>query len=240
MQFSITKEDFDKLSDDFKAEYNEGDDGSYTLKVEGGEDTGALKRAKDHEKKRRQQAEQKLREVEDEKNSLQEDYDDLKASKGGEKASEQEIANLNKKWQKKLDEQKESSDKTVSGLKGHLEKNLVDNVAASMAAEMSVSPSVLKPHIKSRLAAVEEDGKYVTKVLDADGDVGVMTLDELKTEFRNNKDFAPILKGSEASGSGAGDEGKGGKGGGNSDKSEDLSKLSPKELAAHLKSKKGE
>ena len=240
MKFRITSEEFDKLSDGFKAEYTKDEDkGDYVLKVEGGEDTGALKRAKDHEKKRRQEAEEKLRNVETERDSLKEDYEDLKA-KGEGKAGEHEVKVLEKKWQQKLADQKAESDKTISGLKGHIEKDKVDSVAAQMAAELSTSPNLITPHIKARLAAVEVDGEYVTKVKDTDGDIGVMTLDELKNEFKNNNDFAPIIKGSEASGSGAGDEGKGGGPADKSGESKDLSSMSPKDLAAHIKSKKGE
>lgn len=60
----ISKEAFDKLSEDIKAEYKE-QDGEYVLDIDGDEDTGALKRAKDREAQLRRDAEKRAKEAEE-------------------------------------------------------------------------------------------------------------------------------------------------------------------------------
>lgn len=227
MKFKISQDEFDKLSESLQAEYQEKD-GEYVLDLEGVEDTSALKRAKDHEKKRRQDAEKKAKELEDQLQSLQDQIDDLD-NKGGKED------NLSKKWEKKLqDREKELSDQ-ITALKGNLQEILVDGVAKSMAAELSDSPSLLMPHIKGRLIVDMENGKPVTKILDSDGELSASTLDEFKNEVSSNKEFAAIIRGSGASGGGA----EGGKGGsGTKLEKPDFSKASPKEVAEYLKSQK--
>jgi hypothetical protein len=61
----LTKEEYSKLSDHIKAEYIEDGDG-FRLDIDGDEDTGALKRAKDREAQLRRDAEAKLREAQEE------------------------------------------------------------------------------------------------------------------------------------------------------------------------------
>ena len=69
MKFRVTKTELEKLAPHYQSEYIEKD-GAYILDVEGGEDTGALKRAKDREKAARIAAETKLNEVEGELDTL--------------------------------------------------------------------------------------------------------------------------------------------------------------------------
>lgn len=65
-------------------------------------------------------------------------------------------------------------------------------------------------HVTSRLSAeIDEDGKTVTRVLDKDGNVSVMTLEDLEKEFRAVKEWAPFLKAKGGSGMG-GHKGPGG------------------------------
>lgn len=83
--------------------------------------------------------------------------------------------------------------------------NLTVGVAASnMAADIAVqgSAGVLLPHIKSRLTVEIRDGRAVTKVLDKDGRASAMTIDDLKKELMTDKQFAPIISGTKASGTG--------------------------------------
>ena len=89
----ITKEDHAKLSDALKSEYVEDGDG-FRLDVDGEEDTGALKRAKDREAQLRREAEAKLREAQEQLDALGSDD----ARKKG------DIATLEKSWQKKIED----------------------------------------------------------------------------------------------------------------------------------------
>lgn len=228
MKYKINESDFNSLSESLQSEYEKDDSGDYILKIEGGEDTGALKRAKDHEKARRQKAEDKLKELESELSTAQADYKSLLDEKS-------DSAGLEKKWKEKLDAKEAEFNSQIQGLNGEMEKLLIDNVAEQMASDLSDSPSLLRPHIKGRLKVEKVDGKSTTRVLDENGEVSPLTLEELKSEFKSNPDFAPAIRGSNASGSGA----RGGNGGGGGDvKKPDFSTASPKEMAAYLKSKK--
>ena len=59
----ITKADYDKLAADIKTEYVADGDDNYRLDLDGEEDTGALKRAKDRETQLRTDAEKKAAEL---------------------------------------------------------------------------------------------------------------------------------------------------------------------------------
>tara|TARA_R100000152_G_C6782307_1_gene219769 strand:- start:12643 stop:13356 length:714 start_codon:yes stop_codon:yes gene_type:complete len=233
MKYKLTKAQYDELSDDIKKEYAENDGGEYILNVEGGEDTGALKRAKEHEKERRKAAEGKLREKEDELKGIQEELETLQDSAG---SGDKDVAKLEAKWKKKLEDREKELTDQLDGYDKELNTLLVDNVADRLASELSDSPSVLRPHLKSRLTVERVDGKAVTRVKDADGELTPMTLDELKSEFQSNNDFASVVRGSQGSGSGAGG-GQGGQGG-QAPKKPDFAKASTKEVADYLKSQK--
>lgn len=229
LKLKISKEEFDKLPDDIKAEYAEKD-GSYVLDVTGIEDTGALRRAKDREAQQRKDAEKALREAQAELDKLTE----------GDARKKGDIETLEKAWQGKLDSQKNEYESKLSQRESFIKSNLVDSVAERLAAKISTSPALLMPHIKGRLVADLDGDKPVTKVLDANGKVSDMTLEALETEFVGNKDYAAIIKGNNASGGGASK--KGASGGGatfNTDKgNDDLTKLNPREMVAYIAEKK--
>lgn len=226
----LTKEEHAKLSDALKAEYIEDGDG-FRLDVDGDEDTGALKRAKDREAQLRKDAEKEAKELRERLESIEGDD----ARKKG------DIATLEKSWQSKLEKQREEYEAKVSKLTSHTTKTLVDNVASQLAHKISNAPAIIMPHIKSRLIADFEGDTPVTRVLDKDGKPSALTIDELANEFVANKDFSAIITASKASG-GAGKPSQNGGGAtkipGQSDKSADLSKMNPAELAAHLKEAK--
>ena len=226
----LTKEEHAKLSDALKAEYIEDGDG-FRLDVDGDEDTGALKRAKDREAQLRKDAEKEAKELRERLESIEGDD----ARKKG------DIATLEKSWQSKLDKQREEYEDKLSKLTAHTTKTLVDNVASQLAHKISNAPALIMPHIKSRLMADFEGDTPVTRVLDKDGKPSALTIDELANEFVANKDFSAIITASKASG-GAGKPSQNGGGApkfnGQSDKPADLSKMNPAELAAYLKEAK--
>ena len=224
----LTKEEHSKLSDHLKAEYIEDGDG-FRLDIDGDEDTGALKRAKDREAQLRRDAEAKLREAQEE----------LDRINGDDARKKGDIATLEKSWQKKLDDTKAEYEGKVSKLTTHTTKTLVDNVATQIATKISNAPALLLPHIKSRLQADFEGEAPVTRVLDKDGKVSAMTVEELAAEFVANKDFSAIITASKASG-GAGKPSNNNGGGApnNSDKPADLASMNPAQLAEHIKASK--
>ena len=224
----IDKAAFDKLSKDLQAEYVEKG-GEYSLDVDGADDTGALRRAKDRaiqerkdEKKRADDAEAKLA-----------DLDDNSARKTG------DIEKLDKSWQGKLDAQTADSDQKIAAKDAFISTTLVDSVAQTMAAKISTSPALILPHIKARLKADLTGDAPVTTFMDAAGNA--TTADALEKEFVDNKDFATIIIANKSNGGGAPNTDK--RPGGASqtdtgDKPVMLSGLSGKDLAAQLKANK--
>ena len=224
----ISKEAYDKLSDVLKSEYIERD-GEYVLDVDGDEDTGALKRAKDREAQLRRDAEAKLREAQEE----------LDRINGDDARKKGDIATLEKSWQKKLDDTKAEYEGKLGKLTSHTQKQLVDNVATQIASKISNAPALLLPHIKARLQVDFEGDAPVTRVLDKDGKVSAMTVEELSAEFVANKDFSAIITASKASGGAGRSSNQNGGGAPNqSDKPADLASMNPAQLAEHIKASK--
>lgn len=223
----------DDLDDSQKALYAEKEGGGFQLQVDGVEDTSALKRAKDHEKEARKAAEDKARELSDQLAEIQKkakEAEDDKARKSGDTEA------LENSWKEKLANRETELSGQIDSLKGEVQNLLVDSKAAALAAEISSAPNVILPHIKSRMAVeYDESGKPQTRILDANGKPSAATLDDLKSELTAREDFQAIIIGSKASGGGAG---AGGSGGGAS--KIDLSKATPKEKVAYLKSKRGD
>ena len=224
----LTKEEHAKLSDHLKAEYIEDGDG-FRLDIDGDEDTGALKRAKDREAQLRREAETKLREAQEQLDALGNDD----ARKKG------DIQTLEKSWQKKLEDQKTEYEGKLGKLTSHTKTQLVDNVAQQIASKISNAPALLLPHIKARLAADFEGDSPITRILDKDGKPSAMTFEELTAEFVANKDFCAIITASKASG-GAGKPSNNNGGGApnHSDKPADLASMNPAQLAEHIKASK--
>lgn len=232
----ITKEAFDKLSADIKAEYIEKD-GEYVLDIDGDtgtDDAAALRRAKDREVQARKDAEKRAREAEDKLASL----DESDARKRG------DIEALEKSWGEKLQAEQDArkADNDKSG--GFISRMLVDNVATQIANEISTSPALIMPHVKARLVADLTGDEPVTKVLGADGKASALTVDELKKEFVDNKEYASIIRASKASGGGAPEKGRTTRIGGASqqpgDKPASLAAMNAKDLAAQIKAAKDE
>lgn len=227
LKLKITKEEFEKLPDSLKGEYVEGEDG-YRLDVDGMEDTGALKRAKDHEANARKEAQKELKEL----RAKMAEFEDKGARDKG------DIEALDKSWSKKLESAKAEAEAKLSTKDAFISKTLVDNVATKIATEISTSPSLLMPLLKTRLVADLDGETPSTKVLDANGQPSAMTVDELRKEFVANKEFAAIMIGSKASGSGASSDGKnkanrvGGMTGGEKDVR--LADMDSKQLVEHV------
>lgn len=240
----LTKEEHAKLSEAIKSEYIEDGDG-FRLDVDGDEDIGALKRAKDREAQLRREAEAKLREAQEELSKLSDDD----ARKKG------DIATLEKSWAKnwgeKLQaeksaheaamlEQKTNYEAQLNKFISHTKTQLIDNVAMQIASEISTSPAVMMPHIKARLQADLEGDVPATRILSQDGKMSNMTAKELAAEFVANKDFSAIIKAPTKASGGAGSSSSRSNGGAinQADPTIDLASMNPAALAAHIKASK--
>lgn len=196
-------ETLDGLSEAVAAEYKKGEDGKFHLDLDGddnADDLEKVKAKKAEAERHRKEAEKKAKELEDQMEELKTQLDELQNGKSREKGDTEA---LEKSYKDKIT--KLTADYTAKLQEKDLfiQGQLVDNVATAMAAEISIRPGLMLPHIKARLRVDTADGKPVTRVLDKDGQPSAMTLDELKKEFLASDDFAPIIQGSKAKGSGA-------------------------------------
>lgn len=204
-------------------------DGGYVLKVEGIDDGAELKRAKDHEKKARQQAEKERDELRQQFQAIEEERDNLLRGTIPKASAEQ----LENGYKSKISKLEKDYGEKIGTYQQQLQKLLIDQKAEAIARELAVpgSEAVLIPHIKSRLALDEQN--FTTVYKNADGiDYSEK---EMIEEFRGSAAFAPLLVASKATGGGASQS----KGGGAAAKSIPRSQfdaLGPNEKAAHIKS----
>lgn len=217
-------------------------DGKFTLQLEGYEDPGALMRAKQHEKDARQKAEKELRDLRAEFDTFREEVQAERDEKSRKKGN---IEDLDKSWQGKVDKLKSDHAAELEKLQAQIRKLTVDHTADTMAAELSDSPELLRDLIHKRLTVeIEADGTPKTRVLDASGALSATTVDELRDEFRANKKYAAIIRGSQANGGGSGGGGGGGATKAFKDMSEkertDLARSNPAEYQRQLDAYKAE
>lgn len=234
MKFKLSKDEHAKLSDDLKKEYTpskeEGEADTFVLTVEGGEDVGALKRAKEYEKNNANKAKERVRELETEVGELQSQLTEMSTNTPDKKS-------IDASWQAKYDKLKGEKETAERALTGEIDRILAEETASSLARDLSDTPEVLLPHLRARLSTEIEGGKAKLRIKDAEGNPSALTVDELKTEFSSNKNFANVLRGSEGSGSGAnGGQGKGGKQ--STTEKPDYTTASSKEIAEYRKSQR--
>ena len=223
----ITKADYDKLAADLKTEYVADGDDNYRLDLDGEEDNGALKRAKDRETQLRKDAEKKAAELAAQLDSLT----DSDAKKRG------DIEALEKSWKEKSDKERLESETKTKALRAHIEKQLVDNVALQIATKISTAPSIILPHVRARLQADFEGDEPKTRVLGADGKPSALTTDELANEFVANKDFSAIMIASKASGGAGGAKRPGSGAPHDGDDKKDLKALTTADIRARIEAK---
>ena len=228
----ISKEVFDKLSEDLKKEYKE-QDGEYVIDLEGSDDNQSLLNAKQYEKDARKAAEAKVKELQ---KLIDDSKDDSSRSKG-------DVDALDKSWTEKFNKQKSEFETKIETQKAFISKGLVDNVALNLASKLSKSPSLLVPIIKSRLKADFDGDVPTTKVLDASGSLSALTISDLEKEIMTNEEYKPILIGSKASGGGT----SGGDNNPNNSSANAKGKIegsligkTPREIAEHMKSKQNQ
>lgn len=224
----ITASEWEKLSEQLQGEYR-AEGNAYVLDVEGDDDSSALKRAKDREKQRADEAAARLAEVEAE----------LEEARSGSGRKEKDIATLEKAHAKALKEVQDSSNAKIEKLTNFAQKNLIEGTANAIAAKISTVPSLMAKAIKERLTIDFDGDEPALKILDSKGNPSDLTTEQLEQEFLANKEFSGIIVGSKAKGSGAGKDGLNRKNGvpslNTQDKPASLATMKPAELAEHMK-----
>lgn len=160
----------------------------------GEEDAKGLKSALDKERKDALALRQANAKTEEEKRALAEEA----ARKSG------DIDALEKSWKEKSAGEVKAERDKAAAIHGHLRKMLVETVADKLASETSTVPSLMREAYLKRLDVNLDGDTPSTRVLDAAGKPSALSLDDLKKEILADKTYAPILKGVDSSGGGAG------------------------------------
>lgn len=200
-KLKLKKTEWEALEDGVKAMYV-ADGDNYKLDVDDSELAAEMRRARDREKQEKAELQTKLDEMQEQLTELQ--------NEGGKKKGD--VDALERSYKDQLEKQKTKFEGMITKFKDMLKKLLVSDIAKTLASEISTSPALLLPHIERRLTAELDGDEPITRVLGVDGKPSALSVEQLKQEFVDSKDFAPIIIGSKASGSG-GIGGNGGSGG---------------------------
>lgn len=227
--FSPTLDDIADVPKEFQPLYAKGGDGKFALNAALAKklDVSPLSGALDKERKARKDLEKhltswkgigallgsddpeavrKLLEEEDGEESDDDDADPGKKAKG----------KLDKRTMQKLKADAEAAVAKVKGeyegklnsLQSVLKKQMIDGEAKAAIAEMKGVPDLLLPHVREKCLLMEEDGVYVVRVVDAEGDPrgngkgGWLTIKDLVAEMRQSEVYGRAFEGEGRSGSG--------------------------------------
>lgn len=194
MKYTIDKDAFDGLSEPLQGEYEEKD-GAYVLKLEGHEDAFVPKHKKDEAEKHRKEAEQRATELSKQQEKL---MADLEAAKGT-----KEIEQVRESHRKEVERIKAEYAQKEEAAQQEIHKSMIREEAQKFASEKFTVPSAISRLYQDRLTVERVGDKPVIRVLEADGSPSVKSLDDLRKEFLENKEFSPIIKASGGSGGGA-------------------------------------
>lgn len=205
----LTVSEFNSLPDDSKSLYVMVDD-EYRLDVTGGflidNDPQALLNAKNHEVEKRKSVEAELKTIKDKAASEIQKAKEEAENKAREEAIKNNDAaalhaDLQKQiqaMQKKHSEELELQRAEVKRQQELVRQTKLNTAASEMASKISTSPSLLSPLIMNRLD-LDSEGNIVAT--DNQGSINLdFDLSKLEQEFIDNKEYAPIIIGSKASG----------------------------------------
>jgi hypothetical protein len=209
LKLNISTAEHEALDDHVKPLYT-ADGDNFKLAVDGIEDTGALKRAKDREALAAKEAKERA-------DLLQAELDEIKAreadaDKDG-KRKKGDIEALEKSWKDEKDKAVAAEVAKRERREKQLQELLVDSKADSLAHELFTVPEIGRDYIKKFLRAELDGDVPTTRVLDSMGQPTAKTLDDFKNDMLDNTALKGILVASNASGGGAGNGGGSGSGG---------------------------
>lgn len=207
LKSKITKAEFDALTDDLKAVYKQDGD-NYLLQSDDAAELRALLAAERDERKRLE-TEKAQREAAEEAARQEAARKEAEAAEALARKNN-DIAALEASWSAKVDAAKQAGEQETQRLRTMLENVLVDKEAEALANKISTVPDLLKPAIRARLQADISGDTPLTRVLDANGKPSAANLAELEQEIVANKNYAAIIKGTNANGGGANGNGLGG------------------------------
>lgn len=201
---SVTKAEFEALTDALKIEYKADTGGAtYTLDVTGLEDTGALTRALDREKQEKKDAKEAHATEKARADDLQSKVDALGPNAA---AQLKDIKTLEKSWKEKADAAKLEADGKVTVLTTQIEKLTLNKQASDLALKLGgeKNQALLEPHIRQRLKLENNGtGDPLVRVLDVTGLPSASSLTDLENEFRTSDRYKSVIVANNGSGGGA-------------------------------------
>jgi len=195
----ITKEEHEALSDALKSEYKAQGD-AFVLDVDDSDFAAEMRRARDREKQRADEA-QRLADERAER---------LRELEGNDARKRGDIDAIEKSWKEKLDKETRERDEANTKLRERLERQMIDSAVNSVASEIFIKPSRDARLIRDRIYVDHNGDEPVLRIRDKDGKPSALTLADLKKETLDNDEYADILVGSKATGSGGAGGNKGG------------------------------
>jgi uncharacterized protein YegJ (DUF2314 family) len=190
LKFELDK--IDDLDDSLKPMYEQAGD-KYRLKVEG------IPQPDNSLADRLAKLEANNKALLDEKLAAKAAADQAKleaAKKGG------DVEALEKSWAQKLSDREAELAGEVNNYKSLVTSLTVGATAATVAAEVfGDNADLMMHHVNSRMTTEIVDGRAKVRVLDREGKPTAMSVEDLKSEFKNNPRFAAFVVGSRASGS---------------------------------------
>lgn len=211
LKLKITADEHGKLPEGIKELYTAKDDG-FVLSVEGIEDTSGLKSALEKERKARADFEKLSKSFQGLGKSPEEIAELVKAQEEAEKSKLEQKGEWEKlKIQLLETHQKEllAEQAKVNAMKTTLESYLVDAQATEAIAGAEGSPLLLLPHVKNSVKVIEENGKFIVRVLGPDGVARMnskgeyLGIKDVVAEMKLSDAFAPAFKGTGVSGGGS-------------------------------------
>lgn len=193
----------DSIPEELHKFYKESN-GKFILQVE--DDAGAQAiRALEKERDDHSKTKEKLREANASIEALEE------AATKGSKTAEELERDISARHEKKI----KKAEETIAALRTHVENDMINSTLNGIASIFTIPAEFATPMLRNRVR-VDFDDNMVPKlvVLDEQGKATVATVEEFKRELVDNPRFEHILKGSQASGSGASGGGSGGGSGG--------------------------
>jgi hypothetical protein len=219
----ISKSEYEALNDVLKAEYKANGD-NFVLDTD---DAQELINARDLEKREKDAAKAKLKEVETELAELKKNGGDFEAV---ENSYKQKVASL-----------EAQIGQLNTTLTSERRDRYANAEAQKIAAKFTV-PSIMQELIAKRLD-IDPKNPSTVRVLDKDGKPSAMSIADLEKEFVDNPEYKAIVVASKATGSAGNPPNRQASGATNppmnaNNERPNLAKMSPQELAAHMAAKK--
>lgn len=195
MKRKLSKTEYEALHDILKSEYEEKN-GSYHAKIEDEDDAvNALRKAKDNESNAYKET----------KAALAKALADAEELKTGQHRKNGDVEALDASWKAKFAERETELLNENGTLKGAAIKAAKEAVLSGLASK-HIKPEyqrMFKKDIDERIEVQLENGAAVMRILGHDGKPSALTMADFEKEVLANKEYAPIIIASRASGGSA-------------------------------------